>query len=210
MSTIVPTTITRSIAAATIPINVMVHSSRLSPDDRHDPILRGGGVGGNRAYRCPIGMRAPGRACARPGFSPRWSQAFLTERIAEPARLLGRQVETERIDPGPPQLGQEAVRSRAGAEDEERGRPRDHEVADALHEIVLDAEARQASGERPGGGAEGRPRDRDQEHQPEKDAPEPAPEGAWTDQAAERAQRRLALGLRPRHECGVIDFDRPF
>src|SRR4051794_12801260 len=62
MSTTVPTTTTSSIAPATIPINVMVHSSRLSPDDRHDPILRGGGVGGNRACRCPIGMWAPGRA----------------------------------------------------------------------------------------------------------------------------------------------------
>src|SRR3954451_4025028 len=110
MSTIVPTTIASSITATMIPMSdsVMVVPSRLSPRDRQDPIFWPRRRFGKRAHRCPIGVRAPGPD-GRTGLYGR-PERLLAERIAEAARLRGREVETERLHVGATQLGLEHVR----------------------------------------------------------------------------------------------------
>ena len=95
------------------------------------------------------------------------------------------------------------------AEDERRGGAGRDVGPDPLDERVVDPDVDQAAGDSAGAGAERQPRERDEEDQPEQQAPEAAPQRARAPSASRARGPWACGGLRPGDDGGVVDPDRP-
>src|SRR5262245_45737914 len=139
-----------------------------------------------------------------PGPGP---SVLLGEGLSQPRLVLVGEVRVDQLGVGPVEGAPDLVDDRVAGHDEERRRAGRDLLADALDEVLVDADVGQRARQGPGRGADGQAQQRDEEDQAEQEAPEGAAERPGPGEVVEVAGLRLLLALGPAHDRRVLHLD---